>query len=892
MKIIIINLLITSILLAKFLPDANTSNNFEIDPLNDTTPKSTFVKYDFNKSKGEDLNASLITNLVNRLGLSKFSKDVNISNEEDLKGYANNLKLHTPSAGNTIAEQLKRKFTDYNSKDTTTFTRKAIVKSEDDINGSSTKLFRNMDDFFKGVRSKMANLKTIDCYVTRKLVNSYYCPLPSMYNSFFKGGNFKDGNDEAKATCENLCYEESSCMHKDMNKDEIVIKTHNIQISNKSDFIINSDLGMMTDYIALDFNIKYKYDDNITTSSNDYNITKAKDGLLNTNHKVRFDISYYNFKLEDYEIFIKGYELPIKDISAQAKVYLSTIKSDKYKITIYEPYLIEQNLTKSDEKLELTLYTSTLKYVDNKYWFCPAKHFIEKISDCDGEVKNIAIGSENKKVCVTESSKQREPVYGAYYTEEQCKSRCQLRANCVPTYRHLGGFDPGTMPEEIKSSFDNINYSDIPSGYDPLNLPNSLKDIEIGCVDNPTNTSCTKELCTELFLEDKMPLVEKSWINDDDIKVTVANGVKIKGKVRPKIDIAGGLSANGSEEDRKKTSLREMTEGSYINMIETNTYDVSLQSIKEVIPTTRAYSNVLNDEGSFAIMGKLKPQSNHYDNNITYNMYAVIAIDIQYRPMYGVYDTGTNGVQSGETDSNIRLIDRIYLLKTTTGYKIIKIKENIQGKFRKKVCKDVETTNDEGDTTISEVCNNEYKFAPITAYEKTIFKTFVGSQYVNYDLNATAEFYNSKKFSSDTRFESVIFFNSLKEIVETPGILFKKQQSISNGRGFIKIYTGEEDTLEKATYMNLRAFNFYSQSNLSYLDLMNNLSNDDIAYSTVSKMPTEIISDGRFGSDKVKFNVYGSYSNYSVTADFKPDSKEEGKKTFIFTLLYDKGKGN
>ena len=858
MKHIFILLLILNRLISlDFFPDTQNvdeNNSFQIDPQNDSNSKKLFIEYDVNLSKGTDLNASLVESLADKLGIEYLNKDINASNPQDLKGYANAIKFKLPTSGNTIASQLKTKVGEFDSKDPSTYSKDTILEKDD--NSTEYRVIKTMEDFYDNARSRLANLKTIDCYVTRKLANSYYCPLPSLNNSFFKGGSFKDSKDKAKEDCEELCKEQSSCLSKDMGKDKEVIRTYeNHFVEFNKSVEIESDITMMGKFIQLDFNTTYQYDSNISVSSNEYNETIAQNEINNSNYMFKIDVSYFDENYQKYIKFINSKTVFITNLSDIVKIYLDVIRSPRYKIDFYETYYNDGNNTVHDDRLNVKLVKSKLEYVDNKYWFCSATHFTEDASSCDGEIKTVIIGSTSYKVCVTDEAKQREPKYGAYYSESQCVSACKIKAECIPTYRHL-------------------------TSYDPLNLPPELKDIEIGCVDSPTNTSCTKQVCEELFLEDKIPLVEKSWTNDDDIKITVANGVQQTGLVRPRIDIAGGLSANGDEEERTKTSLREMSELSFANMIETNTFNISKQAIKESSSKKYAYEKFENNDG-YSISWILKPNSFDVDNNISYKVYAVIEVDTQYRPMYGNYVTD-EGIQSGATDSNIALIDKVFLLKTSSGFKIIKRINSFQGKFKKETCS---TNTIDGNSQT--LCTNVYSWGPVDAYKTVQNETFLNGGYVAYDINSNAEYFTTQKFSSDKKWENHNIFDSIKQLGLIPGLLFNSQSSSNQGASFRKIYDSEKKTLEQSIISNVKVYGIYSESSMSYLQLLNNLTQQNSFYSTLANHPTKIIQDGAYDNTKVNFWVAGKPNNMSVNIDFLPDSNEEGKRTFVYMLLFD-----
>lgn len=850
--------LLISLYSVDFFPDLNVvdvNNSFVINPKNDSNPEKLFVSYDINTSETVDLNATIVENLANRLGIGTFNRELNVSKAEDLKGYVNSLKFKMPSSGNSIANQLKTKVGEFDSKDPSTYSKDAILAK--DNNSSEIRAIKTMKDFYDNARSRVANLKTLDCYATRKLTNSYYCPLPSLQNSFFKGGSFKDDKDKAKEDCEGLCKEPSSCLYKDMNKDRVVT-TENVNkaVEYGSNIIINADVAMLGKFIQVDFNTTFQYDANISPTSTDYNITKVKKALKDNAFFFRFDVSYFDNNQGSYVKFITEKSVLIDDVSGSIKIYLDVIKSPSYRIDFYDTYKYENNTTRHDSNLTVNVKRTTLEYVDNKYWFCSASQFVENASYCKGEIKDITIGSEVKHVCVTEESKQREPEYGAYYTQAHCNSVCMIKADCVPTYRHL-------------------------TSYDPLNLPSELKDIEIDCVSTPTNTSCTKQACIDLFTADTMPLLEKSWTNDDNIKITVANGVQQTGLVRPRIDVAGGLSANGNEEERSKTSLREMSEISYANMLETGTYNVSINSIKEPSVTKSAYKK-LDSSGGYSISWILKPNSFDIDDNKQYYLYSIMEIDTQFRPLYGTYVT-SNGIQSGTTDPNIAILDKVYLMKTLTGYKVIRRVNNFLGKFKEEHCT---TALNPATNTQQQTCTSEYKWGPIDAYKQTMDQTFINGGFADYSKTTQAPYFTSQVFSSDVKFQSYLIFDSLSQISNIEGVLFNSQSSINRGTGFSRIYSGEKQVLEQSIFSNAKVYGFYSSVPLTYNEVFERLTPENAFYSTNGNFPTKIIQDGSIDNGKVEFYVAGKPDNMSVNIDFIPDSNEEGKRTFIYMLLY------
>jgi hypothetical protein len=97
---------------------------------------------------------------------------------------------------------------------------------------------------------------------------------------------------------------------------------------------------------------------------------------------------------------------------------------------------------------------------------------------------------------------------------------------------------------------------------------------------------------------------------------------------------------------------------------------------------------------------------------------------------------------------------------------------------------------------------------------------------------------------------------------------------------------GDKKILEQSIISNLKVYGIYSETQLSYNQLLNSLTSSNAYYSTFTKFPKTIYNDGQYINGKVKLFIAGKPNNMSVNIDFSPDSKEEGKKTFIFMLLY------
>ena len=297
---------------------------------------------------------------------------------------------------------------------------------------------------------------------------------------------------------------------------------------------------------------------------------------------------------------------------------------------------------------------------------------------------------------------------------------------------------------------------------------------------------------------------------------------------------------------------------------------------KEVIEKKSAFKKLSNVEG-YSIAWQFKPNSFHIDNDVQYYIYNVIEVDTQFRPFYGFYSTDL-GVQSGANDSSILILDKTFLIKNNAGqYKIFKKIENYQGRFKSETCY--------GES--GAICSSSYSWGPISAYTKILKKTFSIDSFIPYDENALANPMEVKKFTSDVRYEEYSIFNSVSEIGEIQGVRILSQESAKNGTSLKRNYLDTNYILEESTISNVKTYGFYSNTPLSYKQIEQFLQESNVYYSTSGNYPRKIVDDGVINNEKIKFFIAGKPDKLSVNIDFLPSSEEEGKKTFIYMLLYD-----
>ena len=833
------------------IPDYNSTINSSHELLNidfnATVQPTSTTQYlkpnrDANTTSSKDYKSvtlPLIHTTKNKFGKTRIN-DMNLSNSSYLKSYSNELIKKTPSRVQSTIDSLR------GGSDTREVKRDKIFDKLD-ANSTTVRALTTFDSFYQNVRSRRANRKTINCFINRKINYSYYCPLPTKDHSYFYGGAVGDSKDDSKKACEKDCWEQSSCLSAPrsgktqtniIKKDTVIAKPETINLQ------LDGDVRL--DKIELQFDVKYKYDSNVSIDSKDYKSGEARKAIVSRNLKIRYDFSYLNEANATVD-YVSSRGIQIKDNFVSNTIYFGDTRAYKGTLTISVPYSEKGGVEAEDENLTLKLTNIIVTYLGDKYWFCPAEHFVASSSKCSGVVKSLNIGGVSYNVCVTDATKRREPKYGAYYTESECQSSCKLRAECKPTYRHL-------------TSTANIN------------APADVREFTIGCVtDDPSNTSCTDQKCQDLFLSDKMPLVEKTWRSNDKIVYTVQNGIQNSDETRPRLDVAGGISAGNDISKQKKVEVKEMAELSYQDMIERENYNVSHYTVGTEIPARNSLRKIKGSDGKLKVFWRLRADSYDYDNSTKY-LYEIFEVSMQYPLKKGFISTKDGTIYASEKNPLLAL-DKVYLLKTSSGsYKVIKYVEFDKIKIP------VSGTNGSSDT---------YEWRDVPEYKTIKYETFNGANYAVYDKSSGAEYIRSMVFDASVPIMENLAFNGIGEIIEQGGVYFHSQSASSSMTSFTRNFTGPVVDSEKSTLQGLTAYGFYSKTPLSYEEVLQRAIRKNAFYSTSYKVSENILSDGEYDTNNVQMFISGRKNKFNVSADFNPSGEENGKKTFIFMLLFD-----
>jgi len=225
--------------------------------------------------------------------------------------------------------------------------------------------------------------------------------------------------------------------------------------------------------------------------------------------------------------------------------------------------------------------------------------------------------------------------------------------------------------------------------------------------------------------------------------------------------------------------------------------------------------------------------------------------------------------------------DKTYLIKTEVGYKVIKKINN----FKAHVC--VRENNESQAKDDSPCLPNEYKWVDTGVYMNEFDKMFVNGEFVTYDTTSNADSFFIQNFKSSNPIVTYRTFKNIASVMSTQGLLFNSQEA-SSANYYKRIYTGERDEKMESRFSSITSYGIYSQIPKSYEEIFEELNDENIFYSTLSKKSKKIHGDALYNLENIDFLISGEPSKVSVTAQFNPVTKEEGKRTFIYMLLYNK----
>jgi hypothetical protein len=765
--------------------------------------------------------------------------------------------------------------------------------------GALTKALSSSDEIAQELESRLNSAK-IECQITRNLIPSYKCPIPGLDGIMYPGnpdlGEIRKVNtQDAKKECNDLCWTPTtgpnslSCVRQEVLTDlDTGISINNQVLLYPNWDITNTEKTFQTtsimpvDYIDFDFTLEKP--SNMTQEEFESFLMKARfkvnvSVLIRDSSEVAFADDMPPFTITDRETIDLlspqiHISIPIGRTTSEiiVKVWEPFITPNRLEAWKYEHYFEE--LTDNGGSIKWTGLNA--EYRSDSYYFCQALQMVDSPSLCIGGETILfeAVAGQMYYLCSAEEKRiGPEPLWGAFYDEDSCKSACTVHKDCKPTYRHY-------------TSYGDDDY---------------LLKAEVTCVDNPSNINCTQAACTSFFEDsDIRPNAEIIVHNDDTYVYTIRNKV-LTGVPRPKIDLSAELAGNV---DYQEMFDNEEKDSAYLAMLENMSFNRIKYKVGTESPWNMSYKKDSFDNGySNNLSIILKPDSFDFDNGTTYYLYSVIRVLHSYSPIAGSWYLDSHMVTADPNNANIQWEDYTYIIKnseTDQDWSVFR-----RDQFARYLSIRTEMyIDDNGDlrekTNLDWLNTDSFSTSQYGQYNETadIFPAL--------DPNSLAPYFKSMEFSSaQNYFQFPITSNIEQLIYETPGILIKDQVPINHETSFQKIYNVAPTTHRKVSSSKDYVLYFiYSDTRLTYAELMEAFEGPDNRYPSNKEEPVNIknaayqlLNEQLFRKDRIIYdgelnnniNVIkkGSPDKSSIGVEWGPSMTEKGKKVFKFIFLYD-----
>lgn len=709
------------------------------------------------------------------------------------------------------------------------------------------------------LKSKTAKSKYIKCYAKRKLLPQYFCPIPGMENGSRVGGEQSDDSMSTQRYCNDYCISPNSYGCRSANTGQYA------EVSKTATHVFKWDKDDVSFSVSFNINDKLKlkglsYDKTVTinkekTTEHDFDLAPMK---------MRYRMEYLD-KKDHWQYLVTNYSMNLQ--AGFERVMLTAIPdAKKVKITFFHPTLestsIYKDKTGDDFLKQLVLENFKISYYDDKYYFCNIDQVIFDVaSECrGGKIYTMTGDNGSFKVCVQRSGiKGPEETYNAFYTKESCDQACRIRMDCVQT-------------------FDRFSYRQI---TDP-----SAFSVEVGCVDEPSNSNCSPNTCKELYRGHKLPNTEIVYSPEEGSKMTVVSGSEIPGTRRPKIDLDGEESAigSGNYDDVFTESMKDVA---FENMIKKGTYNYIGTTVSENTETENAYERiVMKNESPYkptniGINWLYKPSAWQVGDAKTYKLYLLAKIEVIYRPVSGTFYM-KGGLETTYSSDNFPFFkDEIYAVKRSDGI-------------------------------FEPFYIREYAFIQDSNLSDTEWRVnaqHINARYIRYDANSDSyktaseseilKYFKTTKFSGGKNWETFRVVDDMANdfYKGSNGMVFVRQETNSFTQLPIKKWRGATDTDSAATLGRIRLYGLVAPSSSSAQASQGRKAIDDpdkmdhfLFYDTAaySLLSDTIQGDGVIKDSGIKLFAKGNQNNLSVAADIKPDIQNEGKDAILFMYLYKK----
>lgn len=727
---------------------------------------------------------------------------------------------------------------------------------------------------------------SIKCYISRELIPKYFCPMIGRENTLF-GGDEKTEAGVGLKNCNNNCKDIKECReYKILENTDIEIENSNLVIypyNNEVNFIKSQELSQKMMIDTMSYLIKVNKSSKFEGTDEEF-----EEFLDKTKIKVKFDL----IKREDSvdnppQALINGEEIEIRSSLMKKNIFVSTT-TEFLVFKFYKPFISESSYSESTihkkdwdmiESIEIVNITG--QYKSENLFFCPFRQMVNNESECnlnekDAEVFTIKYGSQVYHICTDATHKiGPDRFMGGFYSKETCESSCVESKECLPTYKHYSDFNTQDL---FKAT--------------------------IGCVDSTDNTGCSIQKCEELLADNVLrPINEWVTYNDDTKKQTISNRMIDTKVLRPKFNLGDEL--NATADSYSELFQKEMKDAAYKYMMDNSSFNRVAYRIGVESPRRMSYT-IADVNTRAKLYWNLKPASFDIENNVDYNLYVVMEIDQLYKPIAGLFllDKKEVLLTPEDTESDLQFRDRTYAIKTgasADSWKTFKKVEftNIRQVHSILRCEDgtfeIEEKGFWDNKILEEGCiTYEETTWPETSHmniDRNVFYNPVEDTFSTYDANAEkAEIFKTQKFSSDKIVHTYQLSTFLQdEIEKIPGGLIRNQESTNYGLSFKKIYnTNFMGTKVRGWPYNYKVYAFYSPKKLSYAEVLEELTKENLIYDKVnaSIMSKNIDDDGEL-SNQIKLFTLGAPEMTTINMETTPFVNEEGSRVFKFMFLYD-----
>lgn len=709
--------------------------------------------------------------------------------------------------------------------------------------------------------------KVAKCYVRRELVPQFYCPIPGMEFGAKTGGNINDDLKKAKEQCNSYCESPSyGCRAADtgFSTKDTFQKVVTFNSSNKTPVEVVIPYNTKLDAKKLEYSVTKTYKTSLKNALNQE---------LNTSDAVidfKIEIMFKKIEGTDY-IQLNGptsYRLD-SNTSVFSIPNLKGIESVKLKF--YPPTLRHvgdfESVDIDDVLSELRVDEFEIEYTDNKYYFCSLDQvIIDPSTQCVNGKAYQMNGADGSSfiVCKADNKIQGpEKMFGAFYSQENCQAACKIKKDCLETY---------------------VNYANDPTST-------AAYRIEVGCVDDPFNTSCSQQACLAHFRANDMPIEEYVFDNVDKARKTVTSGIQINGVSRPKVDIDNEMiaKASASQIDYDQVFLQEMKDQSYTNMISHRTYNYTEAKVGEATsfeyayrketdgtPNTAYYTGSLSD-GMF--YWKLKPSNVDYNGN-SYHLYKIVKSEQMFKPISGAFMESNSSVGQVTYNPQRAYKDIVYsFVDDTRNYP-----------FYDEEYAEVYIDSTDANTSVGWVKNAQHYEESYVAYDGNT------GTYVASSADVPAVEYKTIVFDPTKNYEEVFFINNPIDFIQNlqDGGVIQTQTTTNQASLPLKHYVvSEKEQGKNAAVINYSLYGIYSASALTQGEIMSRLKGSDsekyLIYRATKRdnNKKEIFGDGANRHSPVKMFIKGPAGSSTLTVDVKPRIEEESKDAVFFMYLYE-----